>query len=89
MFAGLAAGCSPDVPANPTYTKDVQPIFEAHCVRCHGANDTLDTCRSTGSTTTPKFCYLQRFESEGDCTIPIGALARTALARTAMRAHDP
>ena len=40
-FAGLTLGCSPEVPANPTYTNDVKAILDAHCVRCHGANDTL------------------------------------------------
>jgi hypothetical protein len=33
---GLAA-CGGDVPANPTYFDDVQPILRANCVRCHGA----------------------------------------------------
>jgi hypothetical protein len=33
---GLAA-CGGEVPANPTYFADVQPILRANCVRCHGA----------------------------------------------------
>lgn len=33
---GLAA-CGGEVPANPTYFDDVQPILRANCVRCHGA----------------------------------------------------
>ena len=32
-----ASACSPPTPARPTYAKDVAPIFEAHCNRCHGA----------------------------------------------------
>ncbi len=33
----LATACSaPDVPANPTWADDVQPILAAKCVRCHG-----------------------------------------------------
>ncbi len=30
-----ALACAPEAPASPTYTKDVQPILAAHCVRCH------------------------------------------------------
>jgi hypothetical protein len=34
-----AAGCTiyPAAPAEPGYEADVQPIFLAHCTRCHGA----------------------------------------------------
>jgi len=67
-LVGVVVGCSPDVPANPTYTKDVQPIFDAHCVRCHGANDSLVAMPVAGTTQPPKFCYLQRYEDEGACT---------------------
>jgi len=38
LALGLAvAACGADVPANPTYFEDVQPILRANCVRCHGA----------------------------------------------------
>ena len=67
-FAGLTLGCSPEVPANPTYTKDVKAIFDAHCVRCHGANDTLVSMPVAASDHPPKYCYFQRYESEGDCS---------------------
>jgi len=59
------AACEPDVPAAPTYSKDVQPILAAHCVRCHGANDTLNgdpTVRFTLKA--PLVCYLQRYADE-------------------------
>ncbi len=36
------AACGADVPANPTYFADVQPILRANCARCHGA-DPIDT----------------------------------------------
>lgn len=68
-FAGLTLGCTPEVPANPTYTKDVKPIFDAHCVRCHGANDMLVSMPVAASDHPPKSCYLQRYENEGDCTV--------------------
>ncbi len=32
----VALGCAPDVPAAPTWAKDVRPILLANCVRCHG-----------------------------------------------------
>jgi len=44
--AALAgAGCTayPAAPAQPAYDLDVLPIFMAHCVRCHGAGDMLNT----------------------------------------------
>lgn len=32
-LAASSLGCSPEVPAMPTYTRDVRPILMAHCVR--------------------------------------------------------
>jgi hypothetical protein len=32
-----AVACAPEKPAAPTFAKDVRPIFEAHCNRCHSA----------------------------------------------------
>jgi hypothetical protein len=37
-----AAGCGNAVPPFPTYSKDIKPLMEAHCVRCHGAGGTLN-----------------------------------------------
>jgi hypothetical protein len=45
-LAGVAvgvAGCGNDIPPFPTYSKDIQPLMQAHCVRCHGAGGTLNT----------------------------------------------
>jgi hypothetical protein len=69
-LAASNLGCSPEVPAMPTYTSDVRPILMAHCVRCHGANDMLNANPDlAGRTLTmPMTCYLQRFEDMGDCT---------------------
>jgi len=66
--AALTLGCAPEVPANPTYTNDVAAILDAHCVRCHGANDTLVSMPVGGRDHPPNTCYLQRFENAGDCT---------------------
>ena len=58
--------CTPEVPANPTYTNDVQPIFIAHCVRCHGAGDMLNAMLVNGNAV----------ESTGRCSTPASAVAR-------------
>ena len=68
--AGLTLGCAPDVPANPTYTNHVAAILDAHCARCHGANDMLATM-PVGVTQTamkPNICYLNRYDDVGDCS---------------------
>ncbi len=31
----VAAGCTEDVPANPTFQEDIAPILRANCARCH------------------------------------------------------
>jgi len=65
----LVGACSPPVPANPTYTKDVQPILAAHCVRCHGANGMLNSMNDVpGAIKAPRICYFQRYEDQGDCS---------------------
>ncbi len=69
-LAGVAFGCGadmPEVPANPTYTKDVAPILNAHCVRCHGADNMLHQMPIKGTPMTPATCYLQRYED--DCSV--------------------
>jgi hypothetical protein len=66
-FAGLTLGCTPEVPANPTYDNDVKAILEAHCVRCHGANNTLNSMLVKGTDQAPRTCYLQRYED--DCSV--------------------
>lgn len=38
-----AAGCLNAVPDRPTYERDIKPLMEAHCIRCHGAGGTLNT----------------------------------------------
>jgi len=50
-IAGAALGCGsdpPQVPANPTYTADVAPILNLHCIRCHGAGDMLNIMNVNG-----------------------------------------
>jgi cytochrome c553 len=38
LVSVVLAACGGDVPANPTWFDDVQPILRANCARCHGAD---------------------------------------------------
>jgi hypothetical protein len=37
-----AVGCANPAPDRPTYSRDIKPLMEAHCIRCHGAGGTLN-----------------------------------------------
>ena len=63
-----ALGCSPEVPAVPTYTKDVGPILAAHCARCHNADFTPVLDPIAGMNKVPLLCHLHSFEDTGDCS---------------------
>jgi len=68
----VLSACSPEVPAHPTYSNDVAPILDAHCVRCHGQGGTLNKygIPVNGTDHPPKVCYLQRYDddcSSGSC----------------------
>jgi hypothetical protein len=82
----VSAACQPDVPFAPLFETDVKPVFMAHCVRCHGAGDmlrgepyvnpatgqpTLDPSTGMPLRRLPMYCYLDRYDSVGDC--PNGA----------------
>jgi hypothetical protein len=69
-LAALAlAACEKPVPAMPTYTADVQPILEAHCVRCHGAGGTLNAdARSLEPSSPPPNGFLDQYDDKVDCT---------------------
>jgi hypothetical protein len=41
LFAVVGCGENP-VPERPTYSRDVKPLVEARCIRCHGAGGTLN-----------------------------------------------
>jgi hypothetical protein len=57
--------CSPEVPANPTYDKDVAAILNAHCARCHSADFTPVLDPISGTTKVPRLCH---FNSLTDAT---------------------
>jgi hypothetical protein len=88
MVLGLAACGSGDdsIPAAPSYAVDVQPIFVANCVRCHGANGMLNDALNADGTPSdlgaPGICYLSNYADQGDCTdagVAAGACKRGAL----------
>ena len=62
------SGCSPEVPANPSFARDVQPIFNARCVRCHDEAFRGEVVPGYQNRGLPKICHLNRYESMGDCT---------------------
>ncbi len=39
LLAGGLVAAANEIPRNPTYTKDVAPIFNANCVQCHRPGD--------------------------------------------------
>jgi hypothetical protein len=39
----VAAGCGENpAPERPTYARDIKPLLEARCIRCHGAGGALN-----------------------------------------------
>ena len=71
-LAGCSSPSDPPIPAMPSYATDVQPIFAAHCERCHGADGMLkDGLNDDGTPSNigqPALCYLSMYDSAGDCT---------------------
>lgn len=72
--AGFAACTTlPAEPASPTFTTDVQPIFAAHCTRCHGGGGMLQN-EVNPSRTGAIECYLDQMDDRGDCSPVDGGL---------------
>jgi hypothetical protein len=69
-LTGLGA-CSPTRPDTPTFAADVQPIFVAHCTRCHGAGGMLQAdplVTAVAFKVPPNNGFLANYQDEGDCT---------------------
>jgi hypothetical protein len=73
-LTGLGA-CSPTRPDTPTYAVDVQPIFVAHCTRCHGAGGMLqaDPTAVPPYQIAPTQGFLGNHLDQGDCATDGGA----------------
>ena len=68
LAAGALGGCEEPVPKTPTFSVDVRPIFEAHCVRCHGAGGTLNEDPRSIEAAPPSGGFLNQYEDKVDCT---------------------
>jgi len=64
------SGCSPEVPVTPSFARDVQPIFNARCIRCH--DETLRDEVPPSKSRPPMICHLNRYQNE-----PIGCTSAT------------
>ena len=76
-LASLALmACEPSKPGQPSFDKDVKPIFVAHCVRCHGAGGMLNADPSAlpPYNTQPVSGYFDQFGDQG-CPDAAGAPA--------------
>lgn len=76
---GLAAcsSTSHPIPSMPTYATDVEPIFAAHCIRCHGEGGTLNAAPNPDGSPgigAPSLCYLQMYDDSGDCSVGDGGI---------------
>ena len=71
-LAACGSPSEPPIPEMPSYATDVQPIFAANCVRCHGAGgmlkDGLNADGTPSAVGAPSLCYLSMYESTGDCS---------------------
>jgi hypothetical protein len=62
----LLASCEKPVPAVPTFAVDVQPIFQASCVRCHGAGGMLNADPRALENDQPQ-SNLDQYDDGADC----------------------
>jgi hypothetical protein len=71
VLVAVAAGCEEPIPAHPTYDIEVKPLFEAHCVRCHGAGGTLNgdprALNSYGTTPAAMACRAACAKADSAC----------------------
>ncbi|HEY2903304.1 MAG TPA: hypothetical protein VGL59_22160 [Polyangia bacterium] len=99
---GLAIGagaCEPaDPPADPSFKTDVLPLMQAHCVRCHGANNTLNAdplsqAKPTAYNVAPETGFFDHYEdrmmNEGGCMLGKCAGAASSIATIQLYIHNP
>jgi hypothetical protein len=57
LLTGGLVGCGQNaVPENPSYARDIQPLMDAHCVRCHGGGGKLNGDPDVPPHFKPPFC---------------------------------
>lgn len=69
IVALLLAACQEPVPKTPTFEVDVKPIFQANCVRCHGAGGTLNADPRAFEAVSPPNGFLGQYEDKSDCSL--------------------
>jgi hypothetical protein len=69
LSALALSGCEAPVPATPTFAVDIRPIFEGHCVRCHGAGGSLNADPLALENAPPPNGFLGQYEDKADCTL--------------------
>jgi hypothetical protein len=81
VAAFALVGCQEPLPGQPTYTTEIKPLFEAHCVRCHSPDGvdggTGQDPRSVLPTDMPQQSYLNMFADTGDCDLDGNAIPTT------------
>jgi hypothetical protein len=68
LAALVLSGCQEPVPRTPTFAVDVKPIFQAHCVRCHGAGGTLNKDPRALEPAEPTNGFLDQYADNVDCS---------------------
>jgi hypothetical protein len=63
------SACQEPVPKTPSFEVDVKPIFQASCVRCHGAGGTLNADPRAFEAVMPPDGFLDRYEDKSDCSL--------------------
>jgi hypothetical protein len=59
LFAGGLVGCGENsVPENPSWARDIHPLMEAHCIRCHGGGGMLNGDPDVPPTNPKDLCML-------------------------------
>ena len=103
LFLGLGlaltmGACEPaDPPADPSFKTDVLPVMQAHCVRCHGANNTLNAdplsqAKPTAYNVAPETGFFDHYEDrmmgEGGCSLPKCAGAASSALTIQLYIHN-
>jgi len=60
--------CQEPAPQIPSFAADVKPIFQAHCVRCHGAGGTLNKDPRAQEAAEPTNGFLDQYDDKADCS---------------------
>jgi hypothetical protein len=71
LALGAVAACAPEKPAAPTYAKDVGPILDAHCSRCHSASGPDGGLQGDPGKAHPASCKFDFYDSNDTSTCSV------------------